>query len=251
MDYILDYSSTYFKELNEPGEKSNEKSDNPHINISGAIKNRELFDKIYFQISEESMKYYKLSEYRPRSVTRLMFDVATLHYERKDYQNSADILKQITIEDGWHSITTKVRIQLAECAAQLQNHEMFISASLGLLGPECPEDIRSSYQNRVEEKAISGLNTVLMRDLYPLIDCRLKTITRPPYLVGGILVIECILESFLLNPISFRKLSISMIDGSSESFMHSTEALRFTERKITVNPGKNVFELQTSVSILK
>ena len=257
MDSLLEVAEKYFPDLLIIVENKNESTENPGIvievelnahNLGDALKDRSKFDEIYLSVSNDALKFYKLSEYRPRSITRIQFDKASLHFQQKRYGPAADILKQISIEYGWNLITTKVRLQLAECEHYLQNNEVFISAALGLLGPESPDEIRNEYQNRITEMAASGLSSVIMRDLYPLIDCRLKTITRPPYLVGNEITIECRLDSNLLNPMEFRKLSIIMVDSSSESFMHSTEAIHFTERSVTVNPGKNVFRLITPVS---
>ena len=173
--------------------------------------------------------------------------MATLHFKQKQYKQASKYLKLMSIEDGWNSIATHVRIQLAECEQYLQHPEVFVTACLGLLGPECSDEIRSKYQNQLVDVATSGLSTVLMRDLYPLIDCRLKPIMKESYLVGDTLEVDCVLESNLLHTISFSKLSLTMADASADSFMHTSDNISFTVRKVTVNPGRNLFKLSTEL----
>lgn len=245
-------------ENNEEINKENKKEEQPkqldetleNLDIpilAETLQNRKLFDDSYLKVSKLAQKYYKLSEYRSRSVTRLTFDMASLHFAQKRYVEASNYLKMISIEDGWTCIATDVRIQLAECEQHLKHPDVFITACLGLLGPECPDEIREHYQKQLIEVANSGLSTVIMRDLYPLIDCKLKLITQKNYLVGDDIQVDCILFSNFKFPIIFNKLSLTMNDSSSDSFMHASDTINFTLRKVSINPGKNIFHLTSKL----
>lgn len=176
--------------------------------LQNIIDDKKLFDELYLTISTEAINYFKMSKCRGRSITRLTSDIANIYFSRRAYKTASQYLKKVSIEDGWYKITTDVCLKLAECEYHLHNPEIYITACLGLVGPECNEKIRKYFQQQLQLTASNNLRAVVLRDFYPLLDCKLKYVSNTLYHIGDELVINCVIDSFLISEISFDKISL-------------------------------------------
>eukprot|EP00026_Physarum_polycephalum_P001429 Phypoly_transcript_01430.p1 GENE.Phypoly_transcript_01430~~Phypoly_transcript_01430.p1 ORF type:complete len:1044 (+),score=126.49 Phypoly_transcript_01430:316-3132(+) len=178
--------------------------------LRDAMQSEAAFDKLYIDMTQRALGLYA-SANRVRSVVRLNFDMANLHYHRSRWEKAEPLFKSVSSaygNDGWYALEYPSRALLTECERRLAHIHGYISDCLALLAPSLPLSTseRLLYVEQLLKHA-ADLSPPLVRDSTPIFAVTLSFLANK-YTLGTTIQAQCNITSTLPKSLTIDKVTL-------------------------------------------
>ncbi|KAF2071827.1 hypothetical protein CYY_006864 [Polysphondylium violaceum] len=206
--------------------------------LQSAFESQKQFQQVYFEILGQAEKLYSQSN-RMRSISRLTYCIANLHFKQKDFQIAEGLFKSISnlyFREGWSSIEYAIKTKLSYCQKQLGHTVDYVTTCVGLLSPGLLSNTQEKQYYLDEIIHYSNFPEYnIVQPMLPLFKCKVsfeKNVFR--YLET--IKINIKIKSNLISPLKFNSGSVSFIKSNPST---PSEKLVFSLNNFTINPGTN------------